>query len=119
MRNPWTRIGFSAWMLGMEAATVIGLRTLKLAAGGAAAETEARRMVNEKGEAALALQGLAVTGALGLTAPAVAARTLTHYRAFYYWIVRTANDPSFVGSRVESLLVFQIICGPPGRCNRG
>ena len=22
------------------------------------------------------------------------ARTLTHYRAFYYWIVRTANDPA-------------------------
>ncbi len=22
------------------------------------------------------------------------ARTLTHYRAFYYWFLRTANDPS-------------------------
>ena len=22
------------------------------------------------------------------------ARTLTHFTAFYYWIVRTANDPS-------------------------
>src|SRR3984957_6437824 len=32
--------------------------------------------------------------------------------------IRTANDPSFVGIRVESPLVFQIICGLPGRCNR-
>ena len=32
--------------------------------------------------------------------------------------IRTANDPSFVGIRVESVLIFQVICGPPGRCNR-
>lgn len=80
MRNPWTNIGLSAWMLGVEAATVIGLRTWKMAAGGAAAQMEAQRMVSEKNEAALALQGLAVSGALGLTAPSVAAKTLQHYR---------------------------------------
>ncbi len=80
MRNPWMSIAFNAWMLGIEAATVIGLRTLKLVAGGAAAETEARRMVSEKNEAVLTLQGMAVTGGLGFTVPAVAAKTLTHYR---------------------------------------
>jgi len=80
MRNPWSNIGFNAWMLGVEAATVIGLRTWKMAAGGADAQTEARRMVSEKNDAALALQGLAVSGALGFTAPSVAAKTLQLYR---------------------------------------
>jgi hypothetical protein len=27
--NPWLRLGFDAWALGLEASTVIGLRTLK------------------------------------------------------------------------------------------
>lgn len=79
-RNPWLRIGWDAWMLGAEAANVIGLRTLKLAAGGAAGEAEARRMVAEKIEAAQALQVMALTGVLGTTAPGVAAKTLKHYR---------------------------------------
>ena len=64
----------------MEASSVIGLRTLKIAAGGAAGEREARQMVDEKIDAALSLQSLAMTGGLGLTPATVAARTLTHYR---------------------------------------
>jgi hypothetical protein len=79
-RNPWTKVGWNAWSLGVEASTVIGLRTLKLALGGPGAEVEASRMVNEKVEAARALQALLMTGALGATAPAVAARTIGHYR---------------------------------------
>ena len=64
----------------MEASTVIGMRTAKIAAGGAAADVEARRMVTEKLEAMAALQALAMTGALGFTAPQVAGKTLAHYR---------------------------------------
>lgn len=64
----------------MEAQTVVGLRLMKLAAGGAAAEAEARRMVAEKVEAAAALQALAMTGALGFTAPAATAKALSHVR---------------------------------------
>jgi len=79
-RNPWLGIGMSAWSLGVEASTVIGLRTLKLAAGGAAGEAEARRMVSEKIDAGLDLQARAVRGALGFTPQAVAANTLSHYR---------------------------------------
>ena len=79
-RNPWLGIGMSAWSLGLEASTVIGLRTLKLAAGGAAGEAEARRMVSEKIDAGVALQTLALTGGLGFTPQAAAAKTLTHYR---------------------------------------
>lgn len=79
-RNPWLRVGFDAWTLGLEAQTVVGLRLLKLAAGGAAAEAEARRMVSEKAEAAAALQAMALTGALGFTAPAATAKAMRHVR---------------------------------------
>jgi hypothetical protein len=64
----------------MESAAVIGLRSLKLAAGGAGAEVETRRMVQEKVMAGLEWQTLALTGGLGLTPDRAAARTLTHYR---------------------------------------
>ena len=78
--NPWMRLAWDAWALGFEGSSVVGLRTLKIATGGPAAEAEARRMVTEKIGAAVALQGLAMTGALGFTAPAVAGKTLAHYR---------------------------------------
>jgi hypothetical protein len=32
LRNPWFRVGVNAWSLGMEASSVIALRTLKIAA---------------------------------------------------------------------------------------
>jgi len=78
--NPWMRLGFDAWSLGAESSAVIGLRLMKMAAGGAAAETEAHRMISEKVEAGLALQTLAMTGGLGVTPHGAAARTLAHYR---------------------------------------
>jgi hypothetical protein len=79
-RIPWLRAGFHAWSLGLEVSSVIALRTLKIAAGGIAAEAEARRMVSEKIEAAVTLQALALTGGLGPTANSAAARTIAHYR---------------------------------------
>jgi hypothetical protein len=79
-RNPWLEIGWSAWALGVEASTVIGLRAIKIGAGGAAGEAEARRMVTEKTDAGVALQTLALTGRLGLTAESTTAKTLNHYR---------------------------------------
>lgn len=80
MRNPWTRLTYEAWSLGLEASTVIGLRMMKLAAGGAAAQAEAARMVQEKVQASQALGVKAMTGALGFTAEQAAASTLAHYR---------------------------------------
>jgi hypothetical protein len=80
LRNPWFRFGMNAWSLGIDASSVIALRTLKIAAGGVAAEVEACRMVNEKIETGLALQALALTGGLGLTASSAATKMLTHYR---------------------------------------
>jgi hypothetical protein len=79
-RNPWLHIGFDAWALGMETAYVMTLRTLKIAGGGDAAGAEAKRMINEKIEAGLALQSLAMTGGLGATPYSAASKTLTHYR---------------------------------------
>src|ERR1700674_2392931 len=67
LRNPWFRAGLQAWSLGLEASSVIALRTLKMATGGVAADVEARRMVSEKIEAGFAIQVLALTGGLGLT----------------------------------------------------
>ena len=69
-----------SWALGMEASTVIGLRTLKLAAGGAAAQREAELMVDEKVRAAAALQFKAMTGGLGVTPDVATRKVLAHYR---------------------------------------
>jgi hypothetical protein len=79
MKNPWVRFVFDAWSLGLEAWSVIGLRTLKIAAGGAAGQAETRLMFMEKIEAGWTLQGKAMTGGLGLTAYDATTRTLAHY----------------------------------------
>jgi hypothetical protein len=78
--NPWAKLGWDAWRLGLESAQVIALRTARLAAGDSAAATEAGRMVGEKVDAAVALQAMALTGALGLTLPRMASKTMAHYR---------------------------------------
>jgi hypothetical protein len=78
-RDPWFRLSLSAWSLGVDAASVVALRTMKIAVGGRSAEVELRRMVNEKFEAGWALPGLAMTG-IGLATPAAASKMLTHYR---------------------------------------
>ncbi|MGA0600284.1 hypothetical protein ACO2Q3_06210 [Caulobacter sp. KR2-114] len=78
--NPWLGIGLDAWSLGLEASAVIGLRTLKLAQGGADGRAEAERMVSEKVAAAASLQMRALTGGLGGTPASVSARTIAHYR---------------------------------------
>ena len=79
-RNSWLGIWADACSLGFEAFSVIGLRTMKLAVGGKAAATEAQRMVREKIEANLALQGKALSGGLGTTTLSAAKKTLNHYR---------------------------------------
>ena len=78
--NPWFGIGLEAWSLGLEASTVMGLRAMKIAQGGARGRAEVQRMVSEKVEAAVALQTLALTGGLGATLPGASARTIAHYR---------------------------------------
>ncbi len=73
-------LGFDMWALSLEASAVIGLRTLKLAAGGPGAQAETGRMIGEKIEALGALQVKAMSGAMGMT-PVSATRTaVRHYR---------------------------------------
>ena len=79
-RNSWLGIWTDACSLGFEASSVIGLRAMKLAVGGKAAAIEAQRMVSEKIEASLALQGKALSAGLGTTALSAAAKSLDHYR---------------------------------------
>ncbi len=78
--NPWVGIGLDAWRLGFEASTVIGMRTMKIAAGGAAGQAESQLMIEEKIAAAASLQMMALTGGLGGSPASVTAKTLAHYR---------------------------------------
>ena len=48
MFNPWLTLAFKTIELGIEAQSVIALRMMRLAAGGARGRTEATRMVAEK-----------------------------------------------------------------------
>jgi hypothetical protein len=77
---PWVGIGLDTGRLGWEASTVIGLRTLTIAQGGARGREEAERMVREKVAAGLALQAKAWSGGLGATPASATARTLAHFQ---------------------------------------
>ena len=61
----WLGLSIDAWWLGVESATVIGLRSMKLASGGADANAEASRMINEKFATAIEIQTAIMTGQLG------------------------------------------------------
>lgn len=75
----WMSIALDGWAMGIEASAVIGLRMVKLAGGGAKAAAEAELMVAEKIAAAIELQALAVTGALGTSLQSATARSIRHY----------------------------------------
>ena len=46
--NAWVRLSSEAAVLGFEAQTVVALRLMRLAAGGAVAQSESARMISEK-----------------------------------------------------------------------
>jgi hypothetical protein len=62
MIKTWMNLAFSSAMLYHEAQHVIGLRTLKLARGGALGQREAQLMVTEKGVALAEAIGIFSTG---------------------------------------------------------
>jgi hypothetical protein len=62
MFSNWMRFSLDAARLGYEAQTVMALRMLKLARGGKAAETEARRMATENGVAITEATATLATG---------------------------------------------------------
>lgn len=76
----WLTAGFDMWMLGAEAASVMALRTARIATGGSAGAAEAELMVTEKVRAAIELQTRLMTGALGVTPLGATQGTLKHYR---------------------------------------
>ncbi|MFD1612128.1 hypothetical protein ACFSCW_09980 [Sphingomonas tabacisoli] len=76
----WFSLGLDMWMLGAEASSVIALRTMKLAAGGAAASEEAGLMIGEKVTAAMALAQQATLGQLGTSMPGIGSKAVAHYR---------------------------------------
>ncbi len=75
--NPWLRIGVNALWLTVAASSVIALRAIVLAKGGAPARKEGRRMVSEKIAAALTLVPKLASSR---SAPEAVATTLKHYR---------------------------------------
>lgn len=68
------------WSLGLEAASVIGMRIPRLMAGDASALAEAQLMVSEKIETAARLQWKLMTGGFGSSGPAVMNGSIDHYR---------------------------------------
>ena len=71
----WLELSIDAWWLGVESATVIGLRSMKLASGGPDAKAEASRIVNEKIATTIEIQTAIMTGQLG-TDPLSAGRSV-------------------------------------------
>jgi hypothetical protein len=79
-KNPWLDLSWRAMQLGAEAQTVMALRMMKLAAGGAAATTESQLMVTEKLEAAAAAHAHLVVGLMTGTGATGPRRAMAHYR---------------------------------------
>ena len=80
VERSWSRLCQDLWSLTFEASHVIALRAFAVAAGGAPAQIEIDRMIEEKLKALWALQSLFVTGGLGFSAPAITTRSVAHYR---------------------------------------
>jgi len=76
----WIEIGAETALLGVESASVVGLRLAGAAAGGPQAAEEAWRMWSEKIIALGELQTRVLAGSLGSTPAGAAKATLRHYR---------------------------------------
>jgi len=75
----WFGMGMESWLLGVEMAQVVWLRSGLIALGGAKGENEARRMVEEKLSANNAFCWTLATGGAGYTAASVSRKALSHY----------------------------------------
>jgi hypothetical protein len=78
MFRTWIGLTLDAALLGLAMQRVVGLRLMKIAAGGPAAQAEARRMVTEK---TAALAEAVATLAAGGSARTVVRRYRTHVAA--------------------------------------
>ena len=73
MLNSWIALTLKAMQVGFEAQNVIFLRMMRLSAGGARGQSEARRMVSEKIAAGVEAQAAAVSGIIAGRKEAVVA----------------------------------------------
>jgi hypothetical protein len=73
MFNPWFALSLNALQMGIEAQTVIALRMLRLASGGALMKAEASRMATEKVAAAVEAQTVAAVATISGRPPHVVA----------------------------------------------
>lgn len=81
MYNPWLGLALKAFELGIEAQSVIALRMMRLAAGGARGRAEANRMVAEKVGALAEAQTAAAAAILtGRGRKVVAGKVLNTYK---------------------------------------
>lgn len=64
MINPWFSLVVKTMQLGLESQSVIALRMMRLAAGGATAQTEAGRMIADKIAAGAEMQAAMASGLL-------------------------------------------------------
>ena len=81
MYNPWLGLAFKAIELVIEAQSVIALRMMRLAAGGARGRAEASRMVAEKVGALAEAQTAAAAAILtGRRQKVVAGKVLNTYK---------------------------------------
>lgn len=79
--NPWLRLSLNAFRLGAEANSVVALRMMKIAGGGAGAAKETQLMVSEKIQAAIEAQSQLAIGAMTGAAPHVGpAKAVALYR---------------------------------------
>jgi hypothetical protein len=74
MMNPWLSLNFRAARLTWEAQSVMALRLMKLAGGGAAARSEAHGMITEKLAAFSEAQAVVVRALLASGDGSLAAR---------------------------------------------
>ena len=81
MFNPWLTLGLKTIQMGVEVQSVIALRMLRLAAGGARMEAEVTRMITENPAAAAEAQAVAAVAAMkGHPQHVVAGKTLKVFK---------------------------------------
>ena len=76
----WLTAGLEAWELGIEASAVIGMRAVKVAAGGPDVAREMQLMIAEKVNSAFELQTAFLTGGMGINPATATRRMVRHYR---------------------------------------
>jgi hypothetical protein len=77
----WWALGLESWRLGMDVASVVAMRSAKIAAGGAGAARESQLMVAEKVAAAAEIQVAFMTGGLGRSPQAISRNIVRTYGA--------------------------------------